>query len=316
LCSGTTTTYQSPGTGGVTYNWTVIGAKINTSGQSVNVTWGTTATGLIKLRATSSNGCIDSSNKPIVINAKSKATILTDSIACEGQAETFKANKVSGYKYDWKSTGTPSFVNNTDTLVSIFTNLTGQNVQLKVTDTKGCKDSILAQIAVRRKPKGSFVYTTTSPVLSYNFAATDSTLSKYNWDFGDKNTSNLGFKVKHTYSTAKVYTVKLNVTDANGCMGIDSQTIFLTYIDGKQQSIGLKVYPNPAVNMLSLEFEKQLTHIQVEMIDMMGRVIQQENNFAGTLLKFDVNTLPKGMYQIRLMDSNTHKATQIPFIKN
>lgn len=103
--------------------------------------------------------------------------------------------------------------------------LTGfYDIALKVTNSLGCNDTKLdkAKITVWEKPEAEFYASKTDMCKLPDSAIFTSTSSKgkapytYIWDFGDMSTSTLATP-KHIYTVSGIYTVKLIITDANGC---------------------------------------------------------------------------------------------------
>ena len=70
----------------------------------------------------------------------------------------------------------------------------------------------------------------TSPLCAKNTIlfqdVSTTTISSWQWDFGDGNTSTTGPATSHTYTTAGIYPVNLTVTNNNGC--VDDTTINIT----------------------------------------------------------------------------------------
>ena len=101
-----------------------------------------------------------------------------------------------------------------------------------------------------------FSYTATN--LTFNFTDLTPNANSWSWDFGDGNTSTVQNPV-HTYSTPGIYTVSLSV-DGGVCVvtykvgagviiGIDEE---------EQKSFGIKLFPNPAAEVINLSFSESL----------------------------------------------------------
>lgn len=93
-------------------------------------------------------------------------------------------------------------------------------VALKVTDSRGCTDSISINNAVTiSQPEAIFGSADTvscpNQVINFSDSSTGPTLS-YQWNFGDGNTSILA-NPTHTYAADGLYTITLIVTDQYGC---------------------------------------------------------------------------------------------------
>ena len=86
---------------------------------------------------------------------------------------------------------------------------------------------------------------------------------------------------------------------------------------------GLKIFPNPANNILNISFQtdNKISSLEIDLLDMTGKLINQTNfeNIEGVFNKqLDVNQLSKGLYTLRLRAVCNDKISSgyIPFIKN
>lgn len=71
--------------------------------------------------------------------------------------------------------------------------------------------------------------------------------------------------------------------------------------ENKVQTNGLRVYPNPASNSVTLEWSKELQVQSLAVFDYLGREVQREqvsNNTSS--IQLDVSALPQGMYFLHL----------------
>ncbi|MCX6209261.1 MAG: PKD domain-containing protein, partial [Bacteroidetes bacterium] len=88
-----------------------------------------------------------------------------------------------------------------------------------VTNANGCKDSSFKTVVFNGFPTAAFGVNTTSQCLNQNsflFTNTSANVVSSVWNFGDGNLSTKT-SATHTYTSAGVFTVKLLVTNANGC---------------------------------------------------------------------------------------------------
>ncbi len=114
------------------------------------------------------------------------------------------------------------------------------DVTLIVSSNQGCTDTIIQQINSFPAPIASFTVNAdcwyNALVFNDNSSVVNGTITNWEWDFGDGNTSNQQ-SPNHQYATAGSYTVQLVVTSNNGC----SDTI--------QQSV--ETYPQPNVSFIA-----------------------------------------------------------------
>ncbi|MBU3714598.1 MAG: PKD domain-containing protein, partial [Ferruginibacter sp.] len=104
-----------------------------------------------------------------------------------------------------------------------YVNTGNFNVSLMVTNNHGCSNSNTKDkyIKVLEKPIVSFVNSSvtncgTPQVIHFQNSSNGSGILKYKWDFGDGNISNEA-KPSHTYTKSGSFTIKLFVTNDNGC---------------------------------------------------------------------------------------------------
>lgn len=109
------------------------------------------------------------------------------------------------------------------------------SVSLEVTDTRGCRDTIIKQVCIPEAFDMAISYTQAClgepTYLSDSIIAPSGTfLTDYLWDFGEPlypgNISVLPHP-SHTYSNAGVYTVSLTSTDNNGCAHTEYQQVMV-----------------------------------------------------------------------------------------
>ncbi|MGQ0828856.1 MAG: PKD domain-containing protein, partial [Bacteroidota bacterium] len=113
-------------------------------------------------------------------------------------------------------------------------------MKLIITDINGCVDSISNNIIVQGAIPDFTADTTTGckplPILFSDNSVSDSTLVQWRWDFGDLTSqTTVSPAINHTYMSRGIYSVKMVVTDKNGCA---DSIIKINYIEA--------TYPFPA----------------------------------------------------------------------
>jgi predicted secreted hydrolase len=78
----------------------------------------------------------------------------------------------------------------------------------------------------------------------------------------------------------------------------ESSTVTLSVKDFNPN--GVRLYPNPAVNELTLEFKQSISKLRLEIIDVRGRLMFKNEVDHTSLEKVNVNAFPQGVYFIRI----------------
>lgn len=216
VCLGNTTTFLNFSTGtGSTFTWDFGDGSPTSNVQNPQHQYATAGTYLVTLTAVSPFGCAHTVSHLInVLNSPSGN--FSWSPTCLGNAMTF-SNQTPGtfQTYSWNfgdgnTSGIPS-PNHT------YADTGAYSVQLFVTNSLGCSDSITMPVYVDSIPVVDFSYASVCSGDTTVFTnLSTANPSNYVWDFGDGNTSTL-FSPQHVYATANSYTTTLLSTYANGC---------------------------------------------------------------------------------------------------
>jgi gliding motility-associated-like protein len=217
-------------TGAATYLW-YFGDGTTSISQNPTHSYATANAFTVKLVVTSANGCKDSVSRVITVFAKPTATFTTPVSQCISNNNfSFINNSTGAATYLWYfGDGTTSTATNPTHSYATANTFT---VKLVVTSANGCKDSVSKVITVFAKPTAAFT-TPASQCISNNnfsFVNTSTSAATYLWYFGDGTTS-IAQNPTHSYVTANNFTVKLIVTNSNGCKDSVSNV--------------LNVYPKP-----------------------------------------------------------------------
>lgn len=179
-------------------------------------------------------GCSDTIVQPVTIYPKPDAGF-TSQIFCPGVTSYFSdtslANDTNGFaSWMWYFPGASPV---SDTLPNSSTTFPTQgtyNVSLVVTNTNGCKDSVMVPVNSTSFPLVDFTSTTVCNGNATGFADISITdpndyLISWDWDFGD-GSYGTGQNPSHTYATAGTYLVEMLIESNVGC--IDSITKIVT----------------------------------------------------------------------------------------
>jgi PKD repeat protein len=147
----------------------------------------------------------------------------------------------------------------------------------------------------------SFSYVQSGAI--FNFNNTSPQGSRFNWDFGDGNSSTLQ-NASHTYSASGTYIVTLTIFEGS-CEGVFSDTVIVPsgmFIDELLAS-SFTLFPNPGSGSFTVQAEsEQLSDMQVVVFDLMGHElfatpIQKTARFEEQI---DLSKFAAGTYLVQL----------------
>ncbi len=230
--SFTFTNNSTISSGTLSYNWS-FGDSGTSSATSPSHVYGATGTYLVKLVATSSNGCKDSITQSVTVQPKPTASLSVNSSSqcLPGNSFTFTntSSITSGtlnYYWTFGDGGTSTSVSPTHSYSAAGTYV----VRMVATSNNGCIDSAKQNVVVSPKPSPAFGVNGASQCLvSNNFTFTNnSSISSgsmsYSWSFGDGGTST-AISPSYVYTAAGTYSVRLIATSSSGCKDSTKQTI-------------------------------------------------------------------------------------------
>jgi len=77
-----------------------------------------------------------------------------------------------------------------------------------------------------------------------------------------------------------------------------SSSATLSYAD--YYSNGFRIYPNPVRDLVTIEFNRNVTNLKLEIIDINGKVLFRTENIQGESQHIDLSLLSQGMYFMRV----------------
>ncbi len=216
---------QSSGAAAITqWSWN-LGNQSSSVLAAPNYTFAQSGLFSIDLTVTDANGCTALTRRPLeVYDLPQAAFYAPDTIGCAPEALNF-LNASSGPRpltsWQWRfgDGGTASIPQPSHT----YQQAGRYTVSLKVTDQKGCTDSLRRPAYIRLSdPQAAFSIDTliACPGTSISLrdgSGSDTTLTNWTWDFGDGSAWAHGPNPNHRYAQAGNYTIRLRVTDALGC---------------------------------------------------------------------------------------------------
>ncbi len=117
-------------------------------------------------------------------------------------------------------------------------------------------------------------------------------------------------------SNLPVGTYTVTVTDKY--CGIATLTVKVsdspTGISSNDMTNVITLAPNPADNQLTIRSTEQLQKASIRLMNISGKMVQQEENLNGTDFTVNVSTLSAGIYFVEVLNANA--VSRIKFVKN
>ncbi|MBP8033281.1 MAG: PKD domain-containing protein [Bacteroidia bacterium] len=211
-----------------TWNWDFDNNGTSDNGaQFPTNTFTTVGTHTVELKATTNNGCKDSTTIAVLVNAIQTANFtvanacLNSNVSIVNTTTVTPPDFITGYNWDFGPGATPatSTVNNP---ASLTYNSGGvKTITLNISSNTTCTANLVQTVQIYSQPVANF--STTSVCQSTATAYTDlstptGSITNWNWDFTNNgsfdNTTNAPTNI---FATSGTFTTGLIVTDNNGC---------------------------------------------------------------------------------------------------
>lgn len=190
----------------------------------------------VSLTVESANGCVNSLTLPVEVYANPTASFVSASSCLGGETvftdesvvnNTTTTSNITNWDWDFGdgNTSTEQNPSNTYNVVGTF------NPTLTVTTDNGCSASVSGEVIINAGP--SFDIVTNDACLNTVMTFTDEItgnqgsndpITTWSWDFGDGTTSNQEHP-NHTYTDPGTYTVSVEVSTGNGCVGTVNEDV-------------------------------------------------------------------------------------------
>ncbi|HEX5001893.1 MAG TPA: PKD domain-containing protein [Bacteroidia bacterium] len=189
----------------------------------------------ITLAATGANGITSYYSDSIYVN-ETPSSGFTNSLICDGapvqftDVTTITSGTITSWSWNFGDGSLPETIQNP---VHSFMGAGNSNVTLTVTSDAGCVDSVTVPVLINPLPTAAFTFPNNecagTPVLfTDNSTVTgSSTITGWNWDFGDGSTPILLQNPVHAFDSGGVYTVTLITEASSGCTDTLNQSITL-----------------------------------------------------------------------------------------
>ena len=211
-------TNESTGTGLLQWQWD-FGDGTGSTDQNPTHTYTRNGMYSIRLVALSAQGCTDTMLKKDIFNIGSaKADFSYPAVVCVNEPVPLTNASLPlplTAKWDF---GDGTFASDTNTKKRF--SKPGTYTVTLVSGFGGCSDTVQKTIKVSEKPTADFIVVKTDacrlPATVQLEAGAKGEGLQYRWDFGDSTTGTMASPL-HTYTNEGVYSVRLVVTNANGC---------------------------------------------------------------------------------------------------
>jgi gliding motility-associated-like protein len=223
-------------------NWAWdFGDGLGTSNlQNPTYTYAVAGTYPVTLTVTSDSGCINTLIDTAYVNSLPTAAFFTADV-CLNQTAGFNDSSnpnggfITSWSWDFENDGVVDAT--TQNATHNYPAAGTYNVQLIVSTAGGCADTIVQQIEIFPMPTADFNFNNEcfgTPIsFTDNSAVATGTITNWDWDFGNSNTSIVQNPTEN-FAADGIYNVELIVTTNNGCMDTISKNI--------------EVYPVPVTN--------------------------------------------------------------------
>jgi len=313
-CPGQNTTFfdSSKEATGSLYNWTFgDGGKDAQKQNTETHIYSKPGTYSVKLMITTPGGCIDSQRRNVIIDILPKAGFTTANV-CVGKPASFTntSTGIGTLTYKWYP-GDNSIIQTSKDLSHTYANAGIYPVKLAAINSTGCADTFHNSITINPLPDASWSRTHTDYIFS--FLPKDTTLSSYLWYFGTvTNDSSSKKKPVFTYpSVPAKYTVKLIVTNSNGCINSKTDSIRMPFDVGINyqglHSGYFSVYPNPFENVVHISYNLDIeSKVSINLFDLQGKLMARVKNgiYPEGLYKDEIESrkydLPEGIYILKI----------------
>ncbi len=176
-----------------------------------------------------------------------------------------------------------------------------------LSDANGCNTNNFiasATVNVNQSPNADFNRSINKSTVTFTDQSSNDAIS-WNWNFGDSTSSTQQNPV-HTYSFTGIKQVRLNVSNALGCVDEYVENILimvLTGIEGLEFGETINLFPNPTQDQLSIEIKlKTSESVNIEILSTDGKVLKNESSLSKSTdhqIEMNVKDLPSGMYILK-----------------
>ncbi len=145
--------------------------------------------------------------------------------------------------------------------------------------------------------------------LTVDYINTSAFATSYHWDFGDGETTTQ-VSPQHIYDAPGEYTVELSAF--NDCGSHVYSTLITLEETGFHEDVleGIKLFPNPANNFVTLCVEDGLKNSELNIINMSGKIVYSRSILESDT-KIDLSEIKAGVYIMHIFSGDTTKKLKL-----
>ncbi len=289
---------------GYSYEWKKIPSQ-NIIGTSHLLTVNSPGTYYVKVTNSYSMSSFDTINVSQI--AALSLSIGNDSLFCNYAPINFIGANAANYdSVHWSTNGSGIF-NNPQTINATYypsvSDFNMDSLQFILYSSNLCESISLSTFL---KPKQA-PYLNLGPdktICYYNNLILDAGFGFLSYLWQD-NTSNQTFLVDSTTGSGN-YWVKAVALD--GCYNIDSVYITIDScisIPILSQKRMMRILPNPAHNLITIQFDKPFDFNRIEILSSTGQILNSKNlNLSSNTIELNISSLPKAIYFIKVLSKD------------
>lgn len=202
---------------------------IDNTTQNPGYTYASPGTYVVKLIATSNNGCMDSTTVNAVVNALPTATFaptnacLNANINLNNTSGIPLPDNIVDYSWNFGANASPSATSGIQNPPMLSYNTSGvKTITLNITANTSCTASVTQTVMVYPQPVANFSTTSVCQSTATAFTDLSSTaagaITNWAWDYENNGSiDNTGSNPSFVYAASGTYTASLIVTDNNTC---------------------------------------------------------------------------------------------------
>jgi len=236
VCKGTLTTFTDLSSGGTiaSHLWDFGDGQTSSTASPTHL-YLTPGTFNVKLTVMNSLGCLKDTTKQVLVLGEPTVLFSYSSPNCAGDSVLFTDYSTTPHgsiqEWTWDfGDGTvvgPIIFPNNQNIKHLYTTGGNYNVKLTILTSDGCEKSKTSQVQIGFHPLANFSFGTTGcalkPLQFTDLSQTNGgpAITTWSWNFGDPSSGSNNVSTTqnptHNFTAGGTYTVRLMVTNANGC---------------------------------------------------------------------------------------------------